>query len=112
MSNTKTEAQRLADWLDADACDLLTPREAAAELRRLDAENQQLRAQLDQEVQQYKVDAERYRWLKGRSQVCMNQVWIGGYTTRHLDGDFLSKEDALSAIEAAIDAAIRARSNT
>jgi len=53
------------------------------------------------------VDAQRYRWLKGRSQVCLNQVWIGGYTTRQRDGDFLSKEDALSAIETAIDAAMR-----
>lgn len=53
------------------------------------------------------VDAQRYRWLKGRSQVCLNQVWIGGYTTRQRDVDFLSKEDALSAIDAAIDAAIR-----
>jgi hypothetical protein len=28
------EALRLADWLDTDACDLQTPRLAAAELRR------------------------------------------------------------------------------
>lgn len=53
------------------------------------------------------VDAQRYRWLKGRSQVCLNQVWIGGYTTRQRDVDFLSKEDALSAIDTAIDAAMR-----
>lgn len=33
------EALRLADWLDDDACDLQTPREAAAELRRLHEEN-------------------------------------------------------------------------
>ena len=53
------------------------------------------------------VDAARYRWLKGRSQVCLNQVWFGGYTTRQLDGDFLSRDSALSAIESAIDAAMR-----
>ena len=53
------------------------------------------------------VDAQRYRWLKGRSQVCLNQVWIGGYTTRQRDSDFLSKEDALSAIDTAIDEAMR-----
>ena len=53
------------------------------------------------------VDAQRYRWLKGRSQVCLNQVWFGGYTTRQLDGDFLSRDSALSAIESAIDAAMR-----
>jgi len=36
------EALRLADWLDADACDLQTPRLAAAELRRLHAVNAEL----------------------------------------------------------------------
>ncbi len=35
-------ALRLADWLDADACDLQTPRLAAAELRRLHAVNAEL----------------------------------------------------------------------
>lgn len=40
--NTQPEALRLADWLDADACDLQTPREAAAELRRLHALNADL----------------------------------------------------------------------
>ena len=34
-------------------------------------------------------------------------VWFGGYTTRQLDGDFLSRDSALSAIESAIDAAMR-----
>lgn len=53
------------------------------------------------------VDAQRYRWLKGRSQVCLSQVWFGGYTTRQRDGDFLSRDSALSAIESAIDAAMR-----
>ncbi len=36
------EALRLADWLDADACDLQTPRLAAAELRRLHSVNAEL----------------------------------------------------------------------
>jgi hypothetical protein len=36
------KALRLADWLDADACDLKTPREAAAELRRLHEVNAEL----------------------------------------------------------------------
>lgn len=36
------EALRLADWLEADACDLQTPRDAAAELRRLYEVNQEL----------------------------------------------------------------------
>lgn len=33
--STEPVALRLAVWLEADACDLQTPREAAAELRRL-----------------------------------------------------------------------------
>ena len=45
MSNTKTEAQRLADWLDGFHR-ASVHHECAAELRRLDAENQQLRTQL------------------------------------------------------------------
>jgi hypothetical protein len=40
--STQPEALRLADWLDADACDLQTPRLAAAELRRLHAVNAEL----------------------------------------------------------------------
>ncbi len=36
------EALRLADWLDADACDLQPPRLAAAELRRLHIVNAKL----------------------------------------------------------------------
>lgn len=36
------DALRLADWLDADACDLQTPLDAAAELRRLHALNAEL----------------------------------------------------------------------
>ena len=57
MSNTKTEAQRLADQLTKWANDYATTddtdsmaRQAAAELRRLDAENQQLQAQLAKAV--------------------------------------------------------------
>jgi hypothetical protein len=40
--STQPKALRLADWLDADACDLQTPRLAAAELRRLHAVNAEL----------------------------------------------------------------------
>jgi hypothetical protein len=40
------EALWLADWLDADACDLQTPRLAAAELRRQHAEIERLRVAL------------------------------------------------------------------
>jgi hypothetical protein len=45
--SAKPEALRLADWLDADACDLQTPRLAAAELRRLHAVNAELLEALD-----------------------------------------------------------------
>ena len=40
--STQPKALRLADWLDADACDLQTPRLAAAELRRLHIVNAKL----------------------------------------------------------------------
>jgi hypothetical protein len=40
--NKQPEALWLADWLDADACDLQTPRLAAAELRRLYSVNAEL----------------------------------------------------------------------
>ena len=48
MTDKQPEALRLADWLEADACDLQTPREAAAELRRLHEENEVLCARLAQ----------------------------------------------------------------
>ena len=35
MTDKQPEALRLADWLEADACDLQPPMDAAAELRRL-----------------------------------------------------------------------------
>ncbi len=51
MSSTqKTEAQRLADAVEVGGRPGGNRHLAAAELRRLDAENQQLRAQLDQAV--------------------------------------------------------------
>ena len=46
------EALRLADWLDADACDLQTPRLAAAELRRLHSVNAVLLSAL-QDIARY-----------------------------------------------------------
>lgn len=45
MSDVKmSEAERLAQWLESDACDLKTPHEAAAELRRLAAVERELEA--------------------------------------------------------------------
>jgi hypothetical protein len=35
MTDKQPDALRLADWLEADACDLQPPMDAAAELRRL-----------------------------------------------------------------------------
>lgn len=52
---TQPEALRLAEVLDLLWLDGQTPRQAAAELRRLHAENEAL-----------KVDAERYRYLRNR----------------------------------------------
>ena len=52
MEEKQPDALRLADWLEADACDLQPPMDAAAELRRLHAENRRLRENDD-----------RYTWL-------------------------------------------------
>jgi len=42
-----TDAERLADWLEADACDLQTPRQAAALLRQQAAEIERLKVELN-----------------------------------------------------------------
>ena len=47
MTDKQPEALWLADWLDDDACDLQTPRDAAAELRRLHEVNAVLLEALD-----------------------------------------------------------------
>lgn len=47
MVNKQPEALRLADVLDLLAMDMKTPRQAAAELRRLCAENEDFRATCD-----------------------------------------------------------------
>lgn len=48
MEEKQADALRLADWLEADACDLQPPMDAAAELRRLHAENERLKAERDE----------------------------------------------------------------
>lgn len=50
-------------------------------------------------------DAVRYRWLRDKSQVVLNRTWLGGISTHNRDGDFLCRDAALAALDAAIDAA-------
>ena len=50
-------------------------------------------------------DAARYRWLRNKSQVVLDRAWFGGMTARNHYGHFLSRDGALAALDAAIDAA-------
>ena len=50
-------------------------------------------------------DAARYRWLRNKSQVVHSRAWFGGMSVRNHYGDFLCRDDALAALDAAIDAA-------
>lgn len=50
-------------------------------------------------------DAARYRWLRNKSTVLHNTAWLGGATAVQRDVDFLRRDDALAALDAAIDAA-------
>lgn len=92
------EALRLADWLDADACDLQTPRAAAAELRRLHAENEALR----------KANAEAIRLLEiGLRNVAnsLDKSIERAYAGKSDSGATVSSlTDAMSAMYAAITA--------
>lgn len=54
-------------------------------------------------------DAERYRWLRGKSAISMGYADFGLFSTRKRDSDFLSREEGLQALDAAIDAAIDAQ---
>lgn len=90
MSTTKTEVQRLADGLLAETSKFGTPsiqrglvNGAIQELRRLDAENQQLRSQLAKAVAEERESIAKWYAAEG---------WL------------LDEDD--------IPAAIRARSNT
>ena len=49
-------------------------------------------------------DAARYRWLRNKSQVVHNKAWFGGMSVRNHYGDFLCRDDALAALDTAIDA--------
>jgi len=83
--STQPEALRLADWLDADACDLQTPRLAAAELRRLHAEVNELKRTLALQQQSYEreiqieVEAEREACAKVCDARCIADGWEGCY---------------------------------
>ena len=82
--NKQHEALRLADALEQDPMPMGWYLEAAAELRRLSAENETLRA-----------DAERYRWLRDHGDSgCTQKDGYGGYELR------MGEE-----LDAAIDAA-------
>jgi hypothetical protein len=95
------EALRLADWLDADACDLLQQSlnqntELDQKLAEIEAENEALRA-----------DAERYRYLRNRNPQEILPV-IGPAAGVWIDCDdedgeltLLTGEDADAAIDAA-----------
>jgi hypothetical protein len=54
-------------------------------------------------------DAKRYRWLRSKSRKCMDRAWIGSAVVKTESGsDFFSFDEAIEAIEAAIDSAIAA----
>lgn len=50
-------------------------------------------------------DAARYRWLRNKSHVVHNKTWLGGISAHNRDGDFLFRDDALAALDTAIDTA-------
>ena len=54
-------------------------------------------------------DAARYRWLRNKSTVLHGTAWLGSATAYQCDVDFLRRDDALAALDAAIDAAIAAQ---
>ena len=89
------EALRLADWLDADACDLQTPRAAAAELRRLHAENEALR----------KANAEAIRLLSighRNASTALGQVGFAYMDKGYSGTTVRGLSDAMSAMHHAI----------
>ena len=49
-------------------------------------------------------DAARYRHLRNKSQVVLDRAWFGGMSVRNHYGDFLCRDDALAALDTAIDA--------
>lgn len=57
------------------------------------------------EIEGLRKDAERYRWLRNKSTVLHNTAWLGGATAVQRDVNFLRRDDALAALDAAIDAA-------
>lgn len=53
-------------------------------------------------------DAQRYRWLRGRSRQVHGTAWFGGFQADKFGSDFFSDEEAIAALEAGIDAALSA----
>jgi hypothetical protein len=89
---TQSEALRLADALDVCEISATKMARAAAELRRLHAENEALRA-----------DAERYRWLRGNARAT-SEHW-GGRWSLVIEGPAPGGNAPAASIDAAIDAA-------
>lgn len=115
MSDQNTEALRLADALTGNAsgcicgawssnecgCSVVWPedyiKEAAAELRRLVAENERLRE-----------DAERYRWLRGDSCPDRSVRWTQ-WEVRRWRAPYWTGDLRGSNLDAAIDAALEGK---
>ena len=78
--NEKPEALRLAEVLDLLAMDMKTPRQAAAELRRLHAENEKLLAVLEEAeyALDYAADMTKPEGLSGCDcPICTASIRIG-----------------------------------
>ena len=61
-------------------------------------------AQAAQSADSVQEDAARYRGLRNKSRVLYNQAWFGGMSVRNHYVDFLCRDDALAALDKAIDA--------
>lgn len=96
-----SKAEELADKLELEwrnnALDYDTALDSAIELRRLDAENEALKA-----------DAERYRWLRGRYLRVYSADDTGGVAFDIECQDIaINSESDGAALDAAIDSAIK-----
>ena len=99
-----TEAQRLAEWLDIFSHQTMHPlpiTKAAEELRRLEAECEQLRA-----------DAARYQWLRSSKFIWSDFAYIRGFDRKVVGIEFQwfetdAKKPNKEDLDAAIDAAMK-----
>ena len=114
MTTQQPEALRVASWLitapqKTTIGDMLL---GGRELRRQHARIAELEAQLaatHPTQQGLEKDAARYRWLRNKSTVLHGTAWLGSATAYQRDVDFLRRDDALAALDAAIDAALAAQ---